>query len=666
MSTYAPYNFIPFAERPLCRYESVKDLPSHGTWDPELLSGEIRLTVTAKTPIYIGNGGKKEAADFFRSPDGRYAIPGSTLRGLVRTNMQILGFGLLRRDEDFQNYRILFRRMADASGSLGDPLKKEYQTILDIQNKPPKNVRGGFLHCEKKGQYYIRAVDTIYLAKKNHPDNEKWKDLAAQNLPIFFKRIGVTEHGEPMVILSETGGEGYQKGTLHCVGRMKRQNTLYVFPQPAEDAEKIELNDAEITAYREDFEARKNSLAGTDRNHPMNKEFWELPKEGESKPVFFFQKGRFTSFGMSRYLRIAYDSSIEAGLPPEHQAFAEELFLDYPYAILGYATKEESYRSRICFGDLPAKGTPGQPALLQTQLGGPKISFFPGYAKDGKHYNIDSYRFRGFKQYWLKEKAEPLQQVTDPRSIRKFDSTLRPLPVGTSFSGSIRYRNLHPDELGLLLWCLVLDNGCQQNIGMGRPYGYGRVEIHIDSLWEQDSKTLYGKGKLLAAPTPLLGGDARARVEALIKAYTESDEIQRRAKKGIRQMPIVRDFLGMKRQIVPEDDSKFSYMPLDDFKNLSKALPTARDILSELQNSNPAASVSQSTAPARVGDEVNCVVTGITSMGVQVKVGSNQTGLIAPKELNTTVNKIQKNMVLRARVISEMFGQLMLSCKQVK
>ena len=57
--TYAPYNFIPFAKMPLRRYESPNDLPPHWIWDSALLSGEIRLTVTARTPVYIGNG-KKE------------------------------------------------------------------------------------------------------------------------------------------------------------------------------------------------------------------------------------------------------------------------------------------------------------------------------------------------------------------------------------------------------------------------------------------------------------------------------------------------------------------------------------------------------------------------------------------------------------------------------
>ena len=51
--------------------------------------------------------------NFFRTPAGTCAIPGSSLRGLVRENMQILGFGLVRPEEDLQDYQIMFRKVAD-------------------------------------------------------------------------------------------------------------------------------------------------------------------------------------------------------------------------------------------------------------------------------------------------------------------------------------------------------------------------------------------------------------------------------------------------------------------------------------------------------------------------------------------------------------------------
>lgn len=87
---------------------------------------------------------------------------------------------------------------------------------------------------------------------------------------------------------------------------------------------------------------------------------------------------------------------------------------------------------------------------------------------DDKNSEQPGFQLRGYKLYWLKEAGAA---STDKE---KAASKLRPLPAGTVFSGVIRYRNLRPDELGLLLWALRLENGCFQSVGMGKPYGYGR------------------------------------------------------------------------------------------------------------------------------------------------------------------------------------------------
>lgn len=100
-------------------------------------------------------------------------------------------------------------------------------------------------------------------------------------------------------------------------------------------------------------------------------------------------------------------------------------------------------------------------------LGEPKPSYYPGYVVGGKHYNHEDFRLRGYKQYWLKE-----VEATDDNGKPRAATTIRPLPRGTKFSGTIRYKNLTEAELGLLLWCLRLEKGCYQSVGMAKPYGF--------------------------------------------------------------------------------------------------------------------------------------------------------------------------------------------------
>ena len=127
---HAPYNFIPFhtvtnndpatgtqvkVERVIVRYPSLGDLPRHDTADPALKTGEIHVTITAKTPVFVSDGNQH----FFRGPNGKLMIPGSTVRGLVRENMQILGFGLIRPEEDLDDFQIYFREIASSRERAG-------------------------------------------------------------------------------------------------------------------------------------------------------------------------------------------------------------------------------------------------------------------------------------------------------------------------------------------------------------------------------------------------------------------------------------------------------------------------------------------------------------------------------------------------------------------
>ena len=121
-SVYAPYNFVPFSSEVQLPYETVGELPRHDRLDPERKTGEIRIAMTAETPVFLSDG--KE--HFFRGANGAFMIPGSSVRGMVRENMQILGFGLVKPGEDLQDYQIYFREIASAKGSNAGGLKKYY------------------------------------------------------------------------------------------------------------------------------------------------------------------------------------------------------------------------------------------------------------------------------------------------------------------------------------------------------------------------------------------------------------------------------------------------------------------------------------------------------------------------------------------------------------
>ena len=581
-SAHAPYNFVPFTgKKPYLRYASVAELPPHDRIDPSLRTGEIRVTLRAETPVFVSDGEKD--ADFYRGADGRPAIPGSTLRGLLRENMQILGFGLITPGEDLEDYSIFYREMAAARGSTGSPLKSTYQDTLGIETRRtpggksysvPTKVRSGHLSCEK-GQYLIRPTASPYLRiSRSDPEAAKFGEGDARVVPVAY-----TAAGERIrrLVPADKAEPGMTLGSLLFTGRSvgKQRNHLYLFP-PVDTAAPAEaVSEEDILSYRMDLEARQNSLKAY-----YDVDFWALPKEGESKPVFYADVGGHLYFGMSLFLRIGYPHSLAEGLPGVFRELLEggTTLLDYPHAVLGFAAAGaggEAYRSRVSVGDLPLVGTQTEQPAVRAILGGPKPSWYPGYSVDGKPYTDESFRLRGYKQYWLHD----VTGSTVPEGKESVGSILRPLPTGSEFRGVIRFKNLAEDELGLLLWALRLEEGCFQTLGMGKPLGYGRMKLTVDAILEADWQALYGPD-LGASPLR----DTTEKLEDYIRGFDRylcgKLYIKKPSKEApsIRSQPEIQDFFFLKSSV--RAGSEVSCMELKEYQNVRDPLPTVQSIRS--------------------------------------------------------------------------------------
>lgn len=617
---HAPYNFVPFSNKVL-RYEG--EIPAHDAVDPGLKTGEIHITMTAGTPVFVSDGGKDDT-HFFRGPDGTFQIPGSTIRGMVRQNMQILGFGLVRigKDKDIANQQVFYRSIADAQGSTGGELKKYYHTVLcgDPNSSDPKNVKAGYLRKEGGG-YYIQPVTGSFLrVSKKVLSIARLDGRYAQTIPVRY----IADGDWATAVYSEGKGNVGQRGILLCpgvdtggdgtrpdrhTGKTKPPSHRYVFPLPDESAQPVSISEEDELSYAADWESRKNNLKGgtkiMDQKINYDPDFWKLPREGQEKPVFYIQHNGHVFFGMSLFLRIGYRFSLKDGLPKSHQEKQDSPdFIDWPRAILGWAGDKNSRRSRVSFGDFPALGTPKELPLVQTVLGSPKISYYPGYVVKGDHYNQEGFLLRGYKQYWLKEGAKPT-----PTDKLNAASTLRPLPAGTKFTGVIRYKNLRSEELGLLLWAIRLEEGCYQSVGMGKPYGYGRMKLTIDSLREFDFSVLYSPSGLCGEAEAVPDTDDAVQryidlydafaVQALNIKPTGKDKKEKDAKVSLRNYRGIRELFYLHSQLwEPEKaEKKVSYMGLKEYQNIRNPLPDVAAVRKETEESGKQEAAQQQPLP---------------------------------------------------------------------
>ena len=476
--SYAPYNFIPLSKRVIKRYEDIKDLPGHNEFVEGTLSGEIEYTIENITDLIISDGNSK----FFRDVNGNFAIPGSTLRGKLRSNINILGFSAV--GEDIQDERFLYRRFASKSSNLN----KEYNNRLGMKIERVngktfstlQNVNSGYVKKindeeyviikskEIKGKTYFRISEEDLANKYNGMsginfmnDRRKTKSYEPYTKEISFE-INDNNKG-----IKSIGPKDKLKnnGYLLSSGSIYGKKSHYIINEIDDDGEIIKLSPDDIRIYKKYYIKDKKVKLNSNG-------FYSLPEDkNELKPVFYVRYNGKIYFGFTQYLRMFYDKSIHDGIPSVHK----ENVLDYKKAIFGFTNGNKGYKSRISVEDAIAVGNVKTTKHTMV-LGEPKATCVQLYlSQDGDRDSLHSYNgefeIRGIKYYWLKEFVKPEEAKGNVNSVEEA------VAKGTKFKGKIKFKNLNEDELGLLVWALYIHKDANQNIGKGKPYGFGNIKI---------------------------------------------------------------------------------------------------------------------------------------------------------------------------------------------
>ncbi len=269
----APYNFIPLPEKVV---PAPLPLPTHDRFYRELLTGWIECTLDTCSPVYIRgmlteaqwrafgqtdnehlhDEEKKAKAAFFAKDGNAPVLPGSSLRGMLRTLVEIVGYGRMRWVAAQPSFT--FRAMA---AQANDPLKDVYKTAMK------SGVRAGYFVREGEDWYIHPAtlpsgndsfikVDDEDISKDDIPGFvpmfSKGGDYLPQIHPVVFKRLDdkaksreliekakkINERNErqgkeerikltqPAYSVKAKGFDdaSYTQGTLVCIGDMNETN----------------------------------------------------------------------------------------------------------------------------------------------------------------------------------------------------------------------------------------------------------------------------------------------------------------------------------------------------------------------------------------------------------------------------------------------------------
>lgn len=458
-----PYNFVPLSTKvffPAWAKDSRQlshDAPLQNGW-----CGSLRIRLTAETPLLVAgaqNGAERHPLKVM----GKYAIPGSSLRGMLRNVLEIASFGKFGR------------AVNDRAMSIRD-LSKSSPYLAMVNGK----VKAGWLQI---GTGNVDAFATVTPTAWEHEEKSKidniWNATAqkngntyALNKPILNEKTGKKEAWR----IVRTGDVD---------GKKKEFRFL------------VESQEKPIAISRDLFQ----QFAAAHQHNPLwaNKqgEPGDLQKrlmEGKRIPVFFIydpkNKTRIQAFGLAYMFRVPYRHSLHNAIGSKDSSHHDQRHLDFCEALFGLIHDGEndhpqSLRSRVGFGlALATKADPDKG--VDVVLNEPKPSFYPAYMKGGQTLMSDRPQLAGWKRYPVRTQAAPQNTNVSikGKTNDNIGSKLFPLQKGATFEADINLHNLHPEELGGLLWALTWgqQTNLRHSLGMGRPFGFGSLKIEVLQL----------------------------------------------------------------------------------------------------------------------------------------------------------------------------------------
>jgi len=179
----APYNFIEFPDRVVYRYVSMKDLPKHNEFDKGLKTGYIEYEVKNLNSLFIGDGNE----DTFFKIGEEYVIPGSTMRGKVRSNGEVLSFSYPKFVED---RRFFYRGLAGHKA-----LRDEYSKKMEGKSIEEK-VRVGFLFKDSDGRYKIKPSKKIKYLQNGKEEEKEFFTIDEFRLKKLLDKKELPEEGK--------------------------------------------------------------------------------------------------------------------------------------------------------------------------------------------------------------------------------------------------------------------------------------------------------------------------------------------------------------------------------------------------------------------------------------------------------------------------------------
>lgn len=615
---HAPYNFVPLPEK-VVTLDAGK-IPGHDVYKGH--TGYISCMLETRSPLYTrcavdqelfakwsdniremmkNDSEREQYAQFFHLEDVEHpVIPGSSLRGMIRSLVEIVGFGKVQWvTED----PLFFRAVGDST-SLGN-YYRSHMMKEDGNKRSTPLVKAGYM--VKRGScWFIRPAQTIggtsfaRIHREKIPEGiERWHDC--KNAYRLWAKFGEFDYQQvrggflhlkymPVSEASPKAVPDFQEVILACSGEMNsKKREVVVFP-PDTKAKLIEISDDLVRAYSDQVTPGQQKILGP---------------QGVLKPdqpVFYLiENTRLVFFGHLMLFRLPYERSPLDFVPDTLRSLDA---VDIAEAMFGFVPQakndtRQARAGRVFFTDAQLEPHQRNVWLVQGApkiLSGPKATTFQHYltqqepdkvdsGKRDKHghpkmeLRLDHYAsppphettIRGHKLYWHQGSVE-LREVQENGSVDWETDTqhtsFKPVKAGITFCFRIYFESLRDFELGALLWALTLPGEAGKDycnsLGMGKPLGLGAIKI-TPTLYLSDRTARYTQ--LFAESNWYQGEKQESDMQQFVRAFEtfvldELDARERGQARSLKEIERIKMLLKMLEWPGP-DRSLTEYMTIE-------------------------------------------------------------------------------------------------------
>ena len=483
---HAPYHFVPLSK--WVYLPEWAHLVSHDHPFEDGLSGSINIKLTNKTELLVGanttkQDGQPAMVHWAKAPDGKPVIPGSSLKGMVRSFLEAATFAKFKQIDD---NRYAYRDISGSGTGYSDMLKNTKLSTAWLRFNAEKNTwvyrSCAYTKVFNKDLNEALALKTKIVndEKKNQMALDKYLILPLNSKPLSFD-TAIKQTQKSTYSYAVNLNKGKLQGQVvfvgHRIGSNKSLDFSYIFydEKDHEETIKTQLVNQMFAAHEEDLVNYLKQHGHPEYGIPV---FMRKSNDRNSKVV---------ALGLAKMPKMLYDESVSS-LANAQQAGWIENDVSFDLCELIFGTLRDygiGLKSRVSFSDAQCTKNTGFKNSSPIILGQPQASYLNAYLEQ-QHNNGDvrgeltkydkGAKLAGWKRYPAQAKFSA-HLSDDLKNKVNVQSKLELLNPSAEFAGKIVFHNLKPVELGALLWALNPNDQFHHGLGHGKSLGAGAVQL---------------------------------------------------------------------------------------------------------------------------------------------------------------------------------------------